>query len=69
MILNYLEGLEISENRLMEEEPFGEKGITFVKLMEVYQNYLTRYKAQVIHEKKQLYYCRPVWQRKKYGKS
>lgn len=50
MILAYLEALSIDEDYLVDNEPFDERGITFVKLMEIYKKYLKKYKAQIIHE-------------------
>ena len=48
MILSYLNGKTISEDFLCENEPFGEAGITFSKLLEVYRKHLTGYRAELV---------------------
>jgi len=53
MILNYLQGSKIDEDYLLEKEPFDEKGITFLKLLEVYKKYLEGYNAVLIREDKE----------------
>jgi len=45
MILNFLQGSNIDEDYLFENEPFDEKGITFLKLLEIYKKYLKGYNA------------------------
>jgi|GEM_PF-1856341 len=52
MLLNYLEGTSIDEDFLFENELFDEKGITFIKLLEVYGKYLKGYDASLIREDK-----------------
>lgn len=49
MILSFLEGQEIDEDYLLENEPFDGFGITFMKLMDVYKKYLKKYKAEIIY--------------------
>lgn len=46
MILTFLEGQNIDEDYLTENDPFNAIGITFRKLMEVYKKYLKKYKAE-----------------------
>lgn len=50
MILAYLEEQSIDEDYLVDEEPFDERGITFLKLIEIYKKYLKIYKAEIIQE-------------------
>jgi len=52
MILNYFQGSNIDEDYLFENEPFDEKGITFLKLLEIYKKYLKGYDASLIREDK-----------------
>jgi len=52
MILNFLQGANINEDYLFENEPFDEKGITFLKLLEIYKKYLEGYEATLIKEDK-----------------
>jgi hypothetical protein len=50
MILTFLEGQSsINEDYLIENDPFDAIGITFKKLMEVYQKYLKKYKAEIVY--------------------
>jgi len=49
MILTFLEGQNIDEDFLTENEPFNAIGITFQKLMEVYKKYLKKYKAEIVY--------------------
>lgn len=49
MILSFLEGQNIDEDYLLLNEPFGEIGITFTRLMEVYKKYLKIYKAEIVY--------------------
>lgn len=49
MILAYLEGQNIDENYLLENEPTDFNEITFLKLMEVYKKYLKKYKAEIVY--------------------
>ncbi len=49
MILSFLEGQNIDEDFLVENEPFDALGITFRKLMEVYSKYLKKYKAEIVY--------------------
>ena len=53
MILNFLEGSNIDEDYLLENDPFDEKGITFFKLLEIYRKYLKGYDAALIREDKE----------------
>jgi len=53
MIISFLEGADINEDFLFENEPFDEKGIVFTKLLEVYKKYLKNYDASLIHEDKE----------------
>ena len=50
MILNFLQGSNIDEDYLLENDPFDEKGITFLKLLEIYRKYLNGYDATLIRE-------------------
>ena len=52
MLFSFLEGSNINEDFLAENEPFDEKGITFSKLLEVYKKYLKKHDATLIHEDK-----------------
>jgi hypothetical protein len=49
MIISYLGGADVSEDFLVENEPFGETGITFPKLLEVYKKYLPGYEAAIVY--------------------
>jgi ABC-type bacteriocin/lantibiotic exporter with double-glycine peptidase domain len=49
MIISYLDGKNISEDFLFENEPFGAEGITFSKLLEVYKKYLAGYQAELVY--------------------
>jgi len=49
MILSFLKGQKINEDYLVENEPSGAFGITFMKVMEVYKKYLKNYKAEIIY--------------------
>jgi ABC-type bacteriocin/lantibiotic exporter with double-glycine peptidase domain len=53
MILKYFQGSNIDEDYLLENEPFDEKGITFLKLLEIYKKYLEGYDASLIREDKE----------------
>lgn len=53
MILSYLNGNNFDEDFLLEREPFGEAGIPFPKLLEVYQKYLSGYKAEIVFGKEE----------------
>lgn len=53
MILSFLEGQNIDEDYLLENDPFDAIGITFVKLMEVYKKYLKKYKAEIVYGDKE----------------
>jgi len=50
MILKYFQDSNINEDYLLENEPFDEKGITFLKLLEIYEKYLEGYDASLIRE-------------------
>jgi len=52
MLLSYFQGSDIDEDYLFENEPFDEKGITFLKLLEIYKKYLEGYGASLIREDK-----------------
>ena len=52
MILNFLEDSGIDEDYLLEYDPFDEKGITFVKLLDIYRKYLKGYDAALLREDK-----------------
>ena len=49
MILSFLEGQNLDEDYLLENEPFDAWGITFLKLMDVCKKYLKKYKAEIIY--------------------
>lgn len=49
MILSFLEGQNIDEDYLVENEPFDAIGITFQKLIEVYKKYLKKYNAEIVY--------------------
>lgn len=49
MILSFLEDQNIDEDVLFENEPFGELGITFIKLLDIYKKYLKKYKAEIVY--------------------
>ncbi len=49
MIMSFLEGQNIDEDNLLENEPFDAIGITFNKLMDVYRKYLKKYKAEIVY--------------------
>lgn len=49
MIMSFLEGQNIDEDNLLENEPFDAIGITFIKLMDVYRKYLKKYKAEIVY--------------------
>lgn len=49
MILSFLEGQNIYEDYLLENDPFDALGITFPKLMDVYRKYLKKYKAEIVY--------------------
>jgi hypothetical protein len=49
MILSFLEGQNIDQDYLEENEPFDAIGITFLKLMDVYRKYLKKYKAEIVY--------------------
>lgn len=49
MILSFLEEQNIDEDYLLENEPFDAFGITFLKLLEVYNKYLKKYKAEIVY--------------------
>lgn len=53
MVINYLTGKEITEDFLVENDPIGENGITFYKLEEVYNKYLTNYNPEIVCENKE----------------
>jgi ABC-type bacteriocin/lantibiotic exporter with double-glycine peptidase domain len=53
MLLNFLEGLNLDEDYLVENEPFDNKGITFAKLLDIYKKYLNAYDAVFIHDDKE----------------
>jgi len=53
MILNFLQGSNIGEDYLLENDPFDEKGITFSRLLEIYRKYLDGYEAALIREDKE----------------
>ena len=53
MLLNYFQGSSINEDYLLENDPFDEKGITFLKLLEIYKKYLEGYDASLIREDKE----------------
>jgi ABC-type bacteriocin/lantibiotic exporter with double-glycine peptidase domain len=53
MLINFLEGSGIDEDYLVENEPFDEKGITFMKLLEIYQKYLKTHDAIFIRENRE----------------
>ena len=52
MLLNYFQDSSINEDYLLENDPFDEKGITFLKLLEIYKKYLEGYDASLIREDK-----------------
>lgn len=49
MIMSFLEGQKTDEDDLLENEPFDELGITFLKLMDVYRKYLKKHKAEIVY--------------------
>lgn len=49
MILSFLEGLDIDEDYLMQNDPFDALGITFTKLIEIYKKYLNKHDASLIY--------------------
>lgn len=49
MIISYLNGKNISEDFLFENEPLGAEGMTFSKLLEVYKKYLIGYQAELVY--------------------
>jgi len=53
MLLNYFGGSSIDEDYLLEKDPFNEKGITFMELLEIYKKYLKGYDASLIREDKE----------------
>jgi len=53
MLLNYFQGSVIDEDYLFESGPFDEKGITFLKLLEIYKKYLKGYDASLVREDKE----------------
>ena len=53
MLFNYFDGSNIDEDYLVENEPIDEKGITLIKLLEIYKKHLKGFDASIIREDKE----------------
>lgn len=49
MIMSFLEGINIDEDYLLENDPLDSMGITFLKLMDVYRKYPKKYKPEIVY--------------------